>query len=130
MEANKLPFINERFTNECKEFLIFVHTNIYCNDMAMNIFKKYIKEIFNPNQASFVMNGHFKTIQLEFEQPILFNSHEKTIELLKRFFNENYIKSILMECKSSGKYYLEDDSYLNLLFNITSFDNKNVTIYL
>ena len=76
------------------------------------------------------MNGRFKTISLEFENDINFDPFIMTVEILKRFFNQPYIQNILSSCKCKAKYHINDNTYLNLLFNITNFSSKDFTIYL
>lgn len=130
MAVNKLPFIDEKFTDECKNFLIFIHNNIYSDDTAMQILQQEIVNTLNPLNINFLMNGRFKTISLEFENNITFDPFSVTAEILKRFFNHPYIQNIFSSCKSKAKYYINDNTYLNLLFNITNFSPKDFTIYL
>lgn len=130
MVENKLPFIDERFTDECKNFLIFIHNNIYSDDTAMKILEQEIVNTLNPLSINFLMNGRFKTISLEFENDINFDPFTTTSDILKRFFNQPYVQNILSSCKCKAKYCINDNTYLNLLFNITNFSSKDFTIYL
>lgn len=130
MVENKLPFIDERFTDECKKFLIFIHNNIYSDDTAMKILEQEIVNTLNPLNINFLMNGRFKTISLEFENDINFDPFSTTSDILKRFFNQPYVQNILSSCKCKAKYCINDNTYLNLLFNITNFSSKDFTIYL
>ena len=128
MVANKLPFIDEKFTNECKEFLVFIHNNIYSDNTAMQMLQQEIINSINPSNINFLMNGRFKTISLEFKNNINFDPFVTTAEILKRFFNQPYIQTILSSCKCKAKYCINDYTYLNLLFNITIFTPKAFTI--
>ena len=139
LDENNLPFIQESFTNNIVKLKSFIHNNIYADQTASNILENIIKESFDPFNVELEMDRHFKTINLKLKKTNIkkiindetaekYNSISRMI--LQIFFSNEYIQELLKQYNDPFKYNLQNESFLNLLFNVTIISDNLIKIYL
>lgn len=132
METNNIrlvPFISESFTEQIKNLKIFLHNNVYTNEVAMNTLRDIIQYNNKIKTLNLEMDKHYKTITLTFEE--IDETYEMAIlNLLQTFFSDLYIQELLKSCENQFKYSLTDINFLKLMFNATKLSDNVVKIFL
>lgn len=133
---NTIPFISEDFTEIIKDLKIFIHNNIYTDNVAMNTLKNIIQNYkYNSpiKSIDLKMDRQYKTIIIETDDPIdccmvdYFGIISSCFQIL---FSDVYVQELLKPCENKYKYALTDIKFLRLFFNITKTSDNIITVFL
>lgn len=141
MERNKLPFIQEDFTNNIKDLKSFIHANIYTDDSCINLLHSIIDDVLKPFNTEFMMDKFYKVINIKLKKTNIKkvlndnNINQYTdliVEILNIFFSNQIIINKLMVCNNGFKWNIinGDKEFMKLLFNITEISDNIIRVYL